>query len=155
MSYVGRNTRGQMERQRLRNAPDGSWYVTKRVTRELLGPSLPNLDGVNWHPKTRDWYNAIRRSDVAGTYEEHHWEMLLDAALLKNAVVTGKLRNGRDLGARDTQGFSAEIRQTEFALALTPEAERKLKMIFVDPESPAEDASPKSNVDYRQVVTDG
>lgn len=150
MSLTGLNTRGHQQRKSYKRTPEDAWIIEKRVTRELLGPSLPNLDGVSWHVQTREWYNAVRRSDIASVYTESEWQSLIDAALLKNAIISGVGRNGKVIGHRDFQGYQAELRQQMNGLLLTPESRKRNKVIFVGPE-PKEPAGPaSSSVNYRQ-----
>ncbi len=133
MTFTGMSTRGHLTRQSYKQASEDSWVIPKRTDTNLLGPDLPRLDGVTWTTQTRSWYREVRRSDIASIYTDAEWQMVLSTALVHNAIWSG------NLPMRERQTFQTELRQQLSALLLTPEARKKNKVVFVDPD-PLEEA---------------
>lgn len=154
MGTYGRHTTQKYRKAGPLFGSEDSWIIPKRTDRKALGPSLPNLDVVVWHSETKKWYDAIRKSDIAQVLTDYQWQSLLDAALLKNAIVSGIGRNGKPLGHRDFQGYQSELRQQLNALGLTPESQKRLKIVFVDPAPQEQAKKNQPSVDYRKAFGD-
>lgn len=102
-------------------------------------PDPQSKDGLvlDWHPQTREWWEAWRRSPQ-GTrmMTEPDWHFLLDTALMHHAMWA----NGR-------WDFAAEVRLRAAKFGATPEDRIRLKYEIEIPEAfPAGDRGNEDNV---------
>ena len=79
----------------------------------------------DWHPATRDWWEAWRRSpQAAGMLSEPDWYALLDTALIHHNM----WMNGR-------WEFASEVRLRVAKFGATPEDRNRLRMEIEEPET--------------------
>lgn len=91
------------------------------VRKDPLGPELPDIrpdDGSEWSERTRQIYEAVRRSPVAGRYVDSDWLILQDTMILQDDFF--RSRRGRAI-------MAAELRQEYAQLGLTPASRAALK----------------------------
>lgn len=101
-------------------ATDGAWR----------GPELPAgvlRDGEDWHPMTRQWWDAWRRSPMAQEWLETDWLYLLDTARIHH----GMWSSGR-------WELAGEVRLRLQKFGATPEDRMRLRRTV---ETPVEDTS--------------
>jgi hypothetical protein len=99
--------------------------LDRREDNELVGPDLHwSLD---WHPKTREWWDTWRRTEIAVMLEPSDWEFLEDTALLHHETWNNK----RASIAQKTAAL-AEIRQRVAKFGATFEDRLKLRIKFAD-----------------------
>lgn len=82
-------------------------------------PDLP--DGVDWHERTREWWEMWRRSAQAETFAETDWSFLLDTALMHHAM-----------WSKSQWTLAAEVRLRVAKFGATPEDRARLRMVFAD-----------------------
>lgn len=118
--------------------------LERREDTDLIGPDLHWT--IDWHPKTREWWDMWRRSELAPAMEPSDWEFLSDTALLHHDVW-----NGRISVAQKTNAL-AEIRQRVAKFGATLEDRIKLRIKFADANIKEDKAKPIVNdkKDYRQ-----
>src|SRR6185369_4297203 len=114
MAINGPRPKADDERER-RNAPTFSSTYIKADGR-LHGPRLPR--GTNWCDRTKEWWEAWRRSPQAMVMTDTDWEFLLETALLHNMLwspaptITASEKGARVRnGAVSATQLAAEIRQ--------------------------------------------
>lgn len=91
------------------------------VRTEPLGPELPDVrpdNGSEWSDRTRQIYESVRRSPVAGRYVASDWLILQDTMILQDDFF--RSRRGRAI-------MAAELRQEYAQLGLTPASRAALK----------------------------
>ena len=99
--------------------------VVRREDGSLVGPELNWT--IDWHPKTRDWWDAWRRSPQAILFEETDWEELESTALIHHSI----WNNPKASVAQISAGL-AEMRQRVAKFGATMEDRLKLRMKFAD-----------------------
>lgn len=82
-------------------------------------PELP--DDVDWHPRTRAWWETWRTSPQADVMIDTDWSFLLDTALMHHAMWS----NGQ-------WTLAAEVRLRVAKFGATPEDRARLRMAFAD-----------------------
>lgn len=107
-----------------RNKHD-SIQIERRVDGEMIGPDLSWT--IDWHPKTREWWDAWRRSPQAILFEETDWEELQSSALIHHAI----WNNPKSSVAQISAGL-AELRQRVAKFGATIEDRLKLRMKFAE-----------------------
>jgi hypothetical protein len=95
------------------------------------GPPLPR--DVEWHPRTRDWWQTWRRSPQATTFTETDWSFLLDTALMHDAMWSKKQWT-----------LAAEVRLRAAKFGATPEDRARLRMRVGMPEREDQDPAPST-----------
>lgn len=113
---------------------------------ELIGPDLSWT--IDWHPKTREWWDSWRRSDQAIMFEQTDWEELESTALIHHNIW-----NNPKISVAQLSAGLAEMRQRVAKYGATYEDRLKLRMKFADA-SIKEDkvvASGKRKVNYREM----
>lgn len=98
--------------------------LDRRDDDELIGPDLHW--SIDWHPKTREWWDTWRRTEIALLLEASDWEFLQDTALLHHRVY-----NDRSSIAQVTAAM-AEIRQRVAKFGATFEDRLKLRIKFAE-----------------------
>jgi hypothetical protein len=98
--------------------------LARRNDGELIGPELHWT--VDWHPKTRDWWDSWRRHELAPVMEESDWEFLQDTAFLHHRAYTDRTSIAQVTAAM------AEIRQRVSKFGATFEDRLKLRIKFAD-----------------------
>lgn len=131
-----------------RNKHEITTFV-RRTDDELIGPDLSWT--IDWHPKTREWWDTWRRHEMAPMLEQTDWDFLEDTALLHHGVWNG----GRVSIAQQTNAL-AEIRQRVAKFGATLEDRLKLRIKFADTQIVEDKAAngPQiaNKVDYRAVL---
>lgn len=90
-------------------------------------PDLPSLgmnaDGsdVEWHPRTVDWWDVWRRSELAKDFTESDWSFLIDTALMHHAM-----------WSKGQWTLAAEVRLRVAKFGATPEDRARLRITFAD-----------------------
>lgn len=82
-------------------------------------PELP--DGINWHPRTVQWWAMWRDSPQAEHFMATDWDFLLDTALMHNAM-----------WSKGSWTLAAEVRLRVAKFGATPEDRARLRMQFAD-----------------------
>lgn len=118
---------------------------------ELRGPELPDVLcdeaglRVEWHPRTRQWWETWRRSPQAATFIETDWDFLVDTALMHHTM-----------WAKGRWEFAAELRLRAAKFGATPEDRLRLRLKVTDPgagkECP-EPAKPASKYAHLRAVS--
>lgn len=112
----------------------------------LIGPELSWT--IDWHPRTRDWWDTWRRSEIAPMLEESDWEFLQDTALIHHRV-----HQERTSIAQMTAAM-AEIRQRVQKFGATYEDRLKLRIHFADASIKEDKANPivQNRVNYKEML---
>jgi hypothetical protein len=97
--------------------------------RPVKAPSLPR--DVDWHPRTKAWWNTWKSSPQASTFTATDWSFLLDTALMHHAM-----------WSKGQWTLAAEVRLRVAKFGATPEDRARLRMVFAGggQAEPAEDA---------------
>ncbi|MFI1705515.1 phage terminase small subunit [Streptomyces griseoruber] len=124
---------------------------------ELRGPELPTGalgvdedtgEVVVWHPMTRLWWDAWRRSPMAQTFGETDWLFLIDTALMHHTM-----------WAKGRWEFASEVRLRAAKFGATPEDRARLKLKVDDPvnarQAPAERPANVSDINSRRARLTG
>lgn len=82
-------------------------------------PELP--DGVDWHPRTVEWWAMWAASPQAEHFMATDWDFLLDTALMHTAM-----------WAKGQWTLAAEVRLRVAKYGATPEDRARLRMNFAD-----------------------
>jgi hypothetical protein len=82
-------------------------------------PTLP--DDIEWHARTRDWWQMWARSPQAIGFTETDWSFLLDTALMHHAM-----------WSKGQWTLAAEVRLRVAKFGATPEDRARLRMVFAD-----------------------
>lgn len=91
------------------------------------GPDLPEMAAdietgqPYWHPRTVEWYETMRTSEVAQTFLKSDWDFLVDTALLHTAFWRGSYKH------------AAELRMRAAAFGITPEHRARLRLTVKSP----------------------
>lgn len=99
--------------------------VDRREDGSLVGPELSWT--IDWHPKTRAWWDAWRASPQAVLFEQTDWEELESTALIHHSI----WNNPKTSVAQISAGL-AEMRQRVAKFGATMEDRLKLRMKFAD-----------------------
>lgn len=94
-----------------RNADPIAHVILER--RDCPPPQLP--DTIEWHPRTRVWWQAWIDSAQAGQFAHTDWAFLLDTALIHNALWQGDYK------------LAAELRLRSAKFGATPEDRARLR----------------------------
>lgn len=95
-------------------------------------PTLP--EGVDWHERTRMWWDKWGRSALAATFTDDDWSELLDTALLHTAFWNG-----------DTK-VAGELRLRAAKFGATPEDRARLRIQIVTADEVEAKADARSNL---------
>lgn len=102
-------------------------------TGTLSGPPLPDgvlPDARDWHPQTRELWDALRRSPLLKDEPPLGWQFLLDTALMHDTM-----------WAKGRWEFASEVRLRLAKFGATPEDRMRLKVQI----KPPSDASAPSS----------
>ncbi len=132
----GRGTTPKQSAARRNAAPEKTTLVASLKPR---GPSLPKNvlpDGDDWHPMTRKWWTAWRKSPQASRMlSDPDWSFLLDTALLHHIM----WQKGR-------WEFAAEVRLRVGKFGATPEDRLRLRQEIETPETTPVGSGPGATV---------
>jgi len=95
-------------------------FTTLESTGDWYGPELP--DDVDWHPRTRAWWDALRGFPLMATQDDWSWSFMLDTALMHHIMWT-----------KNRWEFASEIRLRVAKYGATPEDRMRLKIKVVTP----------------------
>jgi hypothetical protein len=95
-------------------------------------------EGVDWHPRTRAWWEMWRRSAQADTFTESDWSFLLDTALMHHAM-----------WSKGQWTLAAEVRLRVAKFGATPEDRARLRMVFADADEKDEKRAAKKGAASR------
>jgi hypothetical protein len=111
----------------------------------VRGPELPKDVGVNWCPRTREWWEKWRCSPQGMVMHATDWEHMLETALLHNELWSPKIvldSNGNlvqvSKTAAEMKGLATEIRSRVAAFGCTYEDRLKLRIEIRTPQSEAD-----------------
>jgi hypothetical protein len=129
-----------------RNKHD-SITLERRTDDVLIGPDLSWT--IDWHPKTRAWWDAWRRSPQALMFEETDWEELESAALIHHHIW-----NNPKISVAQLSAGLAELRQRVAKFGATYEDRLKLRMKFADASIKEDKANPiiEKRVNYKEMM---
>lgn len=82
-------------------------------------PELP--DGIEWHPRTVEWWAMWAESPQAEHFMASDWDFLLDTALMHHAM-----------WSKGQWTLAAEVRLRVAKFGATPEDRARLRMHFAD-----------------------
>lgn len=82
-------------------------------------PELP--PDVDWHPRTREWWDMWRDSPQAENFMATDWDFLMDTALMHHAM-----------WSKQQWTLAAEVRLRVAKYGATPEDRARLRMQFAD-----------------------
>lgn len=104
-----------------RNSPtfDKTYVEWDDVVR---GPDLP--EDIDWHPRTKEWWEKWRRSPQALVMLDSDWEMMLETALLHTRLWYGKMSSAQLVAV------AGEVRRRVAALGSTFEDRLKLRIVI-------------------------
>ena len=128
---AGRGPAPKPASRRARNNKD-SHPQTVLQFRKAQAPDLP--EGVDWHPRTRDWWRIWRESPQADTFTETDWSFLLDTALMHHAM-----------WSKGQWTLAAEVRLRVAKYGATPEDRARLRMVFADADEKDEKRATKGS----------
>jgi ribosomal protein L31E len=124
---AGRGPAPKDPERRARSNADPVSSRALRLVREAA-PSLPPLgEGVEWHPRTVEWWATWCRSELARDFTATDWSFLIDTALMHHAM-----------WSRGQWTLAAEVRLRVAKFGATPEDRARLRITFADAEQ-AED----------------
>jgi hypothetical protein len=107
-------------------------------TRTVAGepvPQPPLTDGIEWNPRTREWWSMWGASPLSSDFTATDWSELLDTAMLHTAYWGGELKH------------AAELRLRAAKFGATPEDRQRLRIVYADADAkdagrPSRAASP-------------
>ena len=105
----------------------------------LIGPDLSWT--IDWNHKTREWWDAWRRSAIAPMLEETDWEELENTALIHHSIW-----NNPKMSVAQMSAALAEIRQRVAKYGATYEDRLKLRIKFADASIREDQANPLSDI---------
>lgn len=123
---AGRGPAPKPVQRRARSNSDQVGGRSLRLVREPA-PDLPSLgvdkDGepVAWHPRTVDWWDTWRRSELANDFTASDWSFLVDTALMHHAM-----------WSKGQWTLAAEVRLRVAKFGATPEDRARLRITFAD-----------------------
>lgn len=85
----------------------------------MCAPPLP--DDIDWHPRTRNWWELWGASSQAETFTATDWSFLLDTALMHHAM-----------WSKGQWTLAAEVRLRVAKFGATPEDRARLRMVYAD-----------------------
>jgi hypothetical protein len=91
---------------------------------QVRGPDLP--DTLEWHARTRAWWETWRRSPQSQAFTDTDWSFLIDTALMHDAM-----------WSKGQWTLAAEVRLRVAKFGATPEDRARLKMSVGEPQSSA------------------
>lgn len=115
---AGRGPAPKDSNRRARRNKDPQPQTTLRFER-AEPPDLP--DDVDWHPRTRAWWDMWKRAPQAEVMIESDWQFLLDTALMHHAM-----------WSKGQWTLAAEVRLRVAKFGATPEDRARLRMQFAD-----------------------
>jgi hypothetical protein len=80
----------------------------------------PLTEGIDWHPRTREWWAMWGASPLAADFSATDWSELLDTAMLHTAFWSGELKH------------AAELRLRAAKFGATPEDRQRLRIVYAD-----------------------
>lgn len=104
---------------------------------ELRGPDLPDVFGIVWCRRTKEWWHTWRQQPQTKLMEDTDWETMLETALMHNELWRPR-PDGKWLSPTAVVNYMAEIRRRVGAFGATWEDRQKLRLQIVKPESPEE-----------------
>lgn len=113
-----------------RNAP--TVPMTELEAQEAVyGPELP--EGISWHKRTVEWYEAWRRSPQAIVMVDSDWESMIETAVIH----TKFWRTAADFTATPASltNLSAELRRRMAQFGATYEDRLRLRMVIKSPQT--------------------
>ena len=123
---AGRGPAPKPASRRARTNADPVGTRSLRLVRESA-PELPDLgfdsDGspIEWHPRTVDWWETWKRSELAKDFTASDWSFLLDTALMHHAM-----------WSKGQWTLAAEVRLRVAKFGATPEDRARLRITFAD-----------------------
>jgi hypothetical protein len=103
---------------RARRNADAVPTTTLRFVR-ADAPELP--EDMDWHARTRAWWQMWANSPQAETFTETDWSFLLDTALMHHAM-----------WSKGQWTLAAEVRLRVAKFGATPEDRARLRMVFAE-----------------------
>lgn len=82
-------------------------------------PALPN--DIDWHPRTRDWWQTWIDAPQSENFTATDWSFLLDTALMHHAM-----------WSKGQWTLAAEVRLRVAKMGATPEDRARLRIVFAD-----------------------
>jgi hypothetical protein len=93
--------------------------MTRLPFERAEAPELP--EGVDWHPRTRQWWAAWQRSPMAALMSDIDWAFMADTALLHSAM-----------WATSSWTMAAEVRLRVAKFGATLEDRQRLRLTWAD-----------------------
>lgn len=115
---AGRGPAPKAAHRRARTNADAVPQTVLRFER-AEAPDLPA--DIDWHPRTRAWWEMWRRSPQADVMIESDWYFLLDTALMHDAM-----------WSKGQWTLAAEVRLRVAKFGATPEDRARLRLVFAD-----------------------
>jgi hypothetical protein len=90
-------------------------------------PTLPSLgvdcdgDEIEWHPRTVEWWETWKESELAKDFTASDWSFLIDTALMHHS-----------LWSKGQWTLAAEVRLRVAKFGATPEDRARLRITFAD-----------------------
>jgi hypothetical protein len=116
---AGRGPAPKAANRRARKNSDAGKPLTVLRFEPASAPELP--EGVDWHPRTREWWAIWANSPQADTLTETDWSFLLDTALMHHGM-----------WSKEQWTLAAELRLRVAKFGATPEDRARLRMVFAD-----------------------
>ncbi len=113
----------------------------------LIGPELSW--SIDWHPKTKEWWDTWRSSPIAPMLEGTDWEELENTALLHHNIWNSRI------SVAQMSAALAEIRQRVAKYGATYEDRLKLRIKFADASFKEDKANPAPKIDYKSMLSAG
>jgi hypothetical protein len=119
--------------------------VLDRRDGSLIGPELSWT--IDWNHKTREWWDAWRRSAIAPMLEETDWEELENTALIHHNIW-----GNPKLSVAQMAAALAEIRQRVAKYGATYEDRLKLRIKFADASIKEDQANPLQQIKKQNIA---
>lgn len=104
----------------------------------VRGPELPDCpDGLDWCPRTKEWYLKWRVSPNAKLFTETDWEALLECCIIHNRIWDPN----RSVGDTNLTNLMSELRRRVAVWGATHYDRVQLKMSIKTPQMEAEEAN--------------
>lgn len=116
--------------------------LERRNDDKLIGPELSWT--IDWHPKTRVWWDSWRASPQALMFEQTDWEELESTALIHHNIW-----NSTKISVAQLAAGLAELRQRVAKYGATYEDRLKLRMKFADTAVKEDKMEESSKKNYR------
>lgn len=120
--------RGPVPKPPERRARQSRDLLTPTKTIKFVPAEAPDLPaGVEWHPRTRAWWETLRRSPQAALMMATDWDFMADTALLHSRFWDGELRLAGEIRLRVSKvGVTAEDRlRLRIAAVVADEADAR------------------------------